>query len=205
VPALIIAVLFFAIGIEVPGFICLAIAGMLLFFFRDPERRPPRIPGALVSPADGKVVGIREAADDGTGETCPGIRVDIFMSLFNVHVNRSPVDARVTNMRYRPGKFFNACTDKASVDNEANFVYLEQGTSRFLVTQIAGLVARRIICPIREGDELAKGERIGLIGLGSRVEFTFPSDAQVRVKVGQHVRAGESVIAILSTDETEEE
>ena len=125
----------------------------------------------------------------------------VFMSLFNVHVNRSPLHARVIDLRYRPGKFYAAFSDKASERNEANFVYLQNEKYTVLVKQIAGIVARRIICPLRIGQELKQGERIGLICFGSRVELYVPASAQLKVKKGQRVRAGESVIAILPSEE----
>lgn len=195
---------FFITWMVVAGLFFLAVAGGLMFFFRDPERRPPRIPGVIVSPADGKVLSIKEVSEHSEEGMNGSIKVSIFMSLFNVHVNRSPVDARVTELRYRPGKFHTAFSDKASEKNEANFVYLQNGKHTLLIKQIAGIVARRIICPLQKGQELKQGERIGVICFGSRVELYVPASVQLKVKKGQRVRAGESVIAILPSEKPEE-
>ncbi|MCD6384270.1 phosphatidylserine decarboxylase family protein [Candidatus Sumerlaeota bacterium] len=200
-PAIGIGIVFFIVGIEIAGVFFLGVGGGLIFFFRDPERHTPRIPGAIVSPADGKVLSIKEVSEESEKEMNGAIKVSIFMSLFNVHVNRSPLHARVIDLRYRPGKFYAAFSDKASERNEANFVYLQNEKYTVLVKQIAGIVARRIICPLRIGQELNQGERIGLICFGSRVELYIPASAQLRVKKGQRVRAGESVIAILPSEE----
>lgn len=175
-----------------------------MFFFRDPERHPPRITGAVVSPADGKVMGIKEINEEletygleGKSGVRKAKKLDIFMSLFDVHINRSPIDGKVVDLQYRRGRFFTASREKASEKNEANLVFLKNGSVRILVKQIAGRVARRIICPLQVGQKVKKGERIGLICFGSRVEVVLPPQAEIKVRKGQHLRGGESIIAIL--------
>ena len=164
------------------------------YFFRDPERVTPGEPGLAVSPADGKVVAIGARIDPFTGEerTC----ICIFMNLFSVHVNRSPVAAEVAAIRYHPGKFFNASFDKASTDNERSAYLLrdEEGGSWTMI-QIAGLIARRIVCRTDEGDGLARGQRFGLIRFGSRVDLFMPADYIPACAVGDRVFAAQSIVA----------
>jgi phosphatidylserine decarboxylase len=153
-------------------------------FFRDPDRRPPHDPGALVSPADGKII----RAD--------GTRISIFMNVFDVHVCRSPVAGRVTSVAHAPGRFLAAMKDEASEHNERTAVVLQtpDGSSvRFVL--VAGLVARRIVCRVAEGRVLQEGERVGIIRFGSRVDLDVPAGATVAVGVGDRVVAGESVVA----------
>ena len=177
----------------------LALLGLILtwfagHFFRDPERVPPEDPSAAVSPADGKIIRIESRLDpfDGTPKTC----VSIFMNLFNVHVNRSPVAGTVRSVRYIPGKFFNASLDKASLDNERCAWELETlSGSSWSMVQIAGLIARRIVPYAETGDALARGQRYGLIRFGSRVDLYLPEDYSPCVQIGDQVYAGESVIA----------
>ena len=163
-------------------------------FFRDPERVVPSEDDIAVSPADGRVIRVEPKADPITGEVRPCI--SIFMNVFNVHVNRSPVAGRVEAIRYFPGKFFNASLDKASTDNERNIVVMGRGADRFTMVQIAGLIARRIVCWAEAGDILRRGERFGLIKFGSRVDLYLPDGYAVKVYVGETVRAGETAIAV---------
>ena len=161
-----------------------------LYFFRDPERIPP--PGdLLLAPADGKVVAIK-AID---GQT----RVSIFLNIFNVHVNRTPIPGRITNIVYQAGKFLNAGHEAASAENEQNTLTIEttigNDVSRIVCRQIAGLIARRIVCYKQPGDTLAKAERIGYIKFGSRVDLIFGTEWKTSVRIGQQVIAGKSVIA----------
>ena len=163
-------------------------------FFRDPERVPPEDPSLAVSPADGKVIRIESRPDpfDGTPKIC----VSIFMNLFSVHVNRSPVSGTVRRIRYLPGKFFNASLDKASNDNERCAWELETPSgSLWSMVQIAGLVARRIVPHAETGDTLVRGQRYGLIRFGSRVDLYLPEDYSPCVQLGDQVHAGESAIA----------
>ena len=166
------------------------LALFVLWFFRNPERTAPPDPGVIVSPADGRVLKIEEVDED---ELLGGTwtKVSIFMSIFNVHVNRSPCQGVVRAIRYRKGKFFSANMDKASTENERNSLVIEtDGGTKIAVIQIAGLIARRIVCWVREEGVLQRGERFGLIRFGSRLEVFMPVDSDVLVKVGDRVKAG---------------
>ena len=172
----------------------LVVLFLVLNFFRDPERVVPQEPGVAVSPADGKVIKVEIMRDPLTGENRTAVCV--FMNVFNVHVNRSPVAGRIGRIAYFGGKFLNASLDKASEDNERNAVLIEDADGcGWTVVQIAGLIARRIICWAEEGDSLARGQRFGLIKFGSRVDLYLPSDYETVVCVGQKVFAGQSVLA----------
>jgi len=176
------------------GWLCVAGVLILLLafvvnFFHDPERDVPQDPDAFVSPADGKVVRAEQ------GEA--GTRVDIFMNVFNVHVNRAPMAGRITEMRYFPGKFINASLDKASEENERNRFEMElDAGGRIAFTQIAGLVARRIVAYVGLGDAVKTGQRVGMIRFGSRVDCEMPAGFVLKVAVGQKVKAGETVLAV---------
>ncbi len=180
------------------GWIGLGLTVWCYYFFRDPRRVPPDGAGLIVSPADGVVSGIGPAlppAELGLSEV-PLTRISIFMSVFNVHVNRAPIAGAVEKVAYRPGKFFNASLDKASEDNERNGLILRMGDGRRLgVVQIAGLVARRIVCFVAEGDRLMTGERFGLIRFGSRLDVYLPDGVEPAVREGQTMIAGETVLA----------
>ena len=168
----------------------------VLNFFRDPERVIPREPGLVVAPADGKVVKIEKMMDPFSGQERTAIC--IFMNVFNVHVNRSPVAGQVVGIKYFPGKFFNASLDKASRDNERNAISIKDKDGRFwTVVQIAGLIARRIVCWTEQGDYLKRGERLGMIKFGSRVDLYLPQGYEPEVKVNDEVFAGQSIIARL--------
>lgn len=174
------------------------------YFFRDPPRASPQREGLVVSPADGVVSLIEEAvppAELGM-EAVALTRVSVFMSVFNCHVNRAPVAGTVSAIAYRPGKFFNASLDKASTDNERNALAVEIADGRRIaVVQIAGLVARRILCFVSQGTTLATGERFGLIRFGSRLDVYLPAGVAPMVSLGQTMVAGETVIADLTSDE----
>ena len=164
-------------------------------FFRDPERVAPEDADAVCSPADGKVIKVSREPDPVTGENRQVIA--IFMNVFNVHVNRMPVSGKVELIRYVPGKFVNASFDKASEDNERNILVVTgKGNQRFTMVQIAGLIARRIVCWAEPGDKLKRGERYGLIKFGSRVDLYFPDGYVPSVNVGQKVVAGETPLAV---------
>lgn len=171
-----------------------------LYFFRDPERVTPDRP-VFVAPADGRVVSVAPAvppAELGLGAT-PRWRVAIFLSVLDVHVNRSPVDGVVTRIAYRHGKFLNASLDKASDDNERNALAIRlPGGQEIAVVQIAGLIARRILCNVREGDQLRAGERFGIIRFGSRTDLYLPEGVKPVVTEGQLMIGGETVIAELA-------
>jgi phosphatidylserine decarboxylase len=164
-------------------------------FFRDPERRPEGPPEAAVAPADGKVtdIGVVEEAEFFGGRA---LRIGIFLSVFDVHVNRVPLDGRTACVRYRPGAFHDARSPGCREENEANFVGFVGPRGPFAVRQVAGLVARRIVCPLREGEELRRGARMGMIKFGSRTELWVPADAPVKVEVevGQKVKGARTIL-----------
>lgn len=187
----------------IAGFIGLSALLLLLtlfvvWFFRNPQRTAPEDRRLVISPADGKVIRIEET----TSEELPGRtfrKISIFMNVFNVHVNRMPCAGEVFSIRYRPGKFLSADLDKASELNERNAVLLRMADGREIITiQIAGLIARRIVCWLKEGMQVQKGERFGLIRFGSRVEVFMPLEASILVKVGDKVKAGETPIGGLT-------
>ena len=170
------------------GVPCFALAAFCLYFFRDPDRQSPPGPVA-VSPADGKVVAIQPAGEDGSR------RLSIFLNVFDVHVNRAPIAGRITDIRYTPGKFKVASLDEASAENEQNALVVDDGRSRVTFKQIAGLVARRIVCNKKVGDSVEKGERFGLIKFGSRMDVVLGPEWELMVQCGERVRAGSSVLA----------
>ncbi len=179
-------------------FLCAVCALFTLFtayFFRDPEREVPAGPGLIVSPADGRIIEIAEENNDFMGGRAR--RISIFLNVFNVHVNRMPCDGSVAMVRYCPGKFLAAWDEKASLDNEQTHVGLVCGDRKFLVKQIAGLIARRVVCRAKEGVAYRRGERFGMIKFGSRTDLFLPLDAKVQVAVGDKVRGGTSVLAVL--------
>lgn len=162
-------------------------------FFRDPERLSPGDASSITSPADGRVIKVEKIKDDRFLKA-EALRVCIFMNVFNVHVNRVIASGRVVDVIYNPGKFFNASLDKASMHNEQNAVIMEQGKRRFAFNQIAGLIARRIVCYAKPGMTYEKGQRFGLIRFGSRVDVYLPAACRPAVKVGDKVRAGSSIL-----------
>jgi phosphatidylserine decarboxylase len=173
------------------------------YFFRDPRRSVPQNAGLMVSPADGVVSLIERAVPPvelGLGPDAL-LRVSVFMNVFNCHVNRAPIAGKVVAVAYRPGKFFNASLDKASEENERNALAIEMADGRKIaVVQIAGLVARRIVCWTKPGDMLATGERFGLIRFGSRLDVYLPEGVQPQVALGQTTVGGETVIALIGQD-----
>ena len=197
-PLFVLAALCFAFGWNVAAGI-FVIAGLyVLYFFRDPERIPPEVPGALVSPADGKVDTV-EVVDYAGFPGDRAIKVGIFLSIFDVHINRAPCDGRVVETKYKPGKFLNAMNKKSSIANESNLISLETNEGPVLVKQIAGMIARRIICPLQRGNAVKRGQRIGLICFGSRTEAFLPTETELKVKPGMHVIGGSTIIGILAT------
>ena len=174
-----------------------------LGFFRDPERAIPWVPGGILSPADGRVTSVDEAIDDFVG---PAVRVSIFLSPVDVHVNRAPVAGRVIRSIYVPGSFLNAAADKASDENERRGIVIDSGRdSEIAMVQIAGLIARRIVTFVNEGDSVGVGERVGLIRFGSRVDLYLPAGRGALVAVGQRAIGGETVVADLRSSEPERE
>lgn len=166
------------------------------YFFRDPERTGERGDSLVISPADGRVIDIREV-DEPAFLQGRAIRISVFMNVFNVHVNRYPVSGTVQYVHYNPGKFFNAAAEKASLDNEQMSVGVQAAQHRVLFRQIAGLVARRIVTYSRVGDDAEQGERMGLIRFGSRVDVFVPVGSTIRVELGQRPVAGTTVLAEL--------
>lgn len=166
------------------------------WFFRDPERAIPNQPNVVVSPADGRVVEIVTEKDPILGDTFT--RISIFLSVFNVHVNRVPIGGTIEETRYHPGRFLAAFNHKASLDNEQSIILINNGRVNVLVKQIAGLLARRIICWARKGDSYELGQRYGLIRFGSRVDLLVPQDTRLSVALGDRVSGGRSVIGYLN-------
>ena len=169
------------------------LAVFFLIFFRDPEREIPSGPGLIVSPGDGKV----EEAE--WIETTAGarFRVSIFLSVFDVHVNRVPISGKVTLMEYREGQFLNAMSPESAILNEQTLIVIEDGQNSVSFKQIAGLLARRIICDVKTGDVVQRGQRMGMIKFGSRVDVLMPADVELRVKPGDRVRGGVSILGVL--------
>jgi phosphatidylserine decarboxylase len=193
----------FAIPPLVVGALCLIpgwkwAAGVLIFlglfvfyFFRDPEREIPPEPGVVVSPADGHVVVIVDELLDST----MGHRVSIFLSIWDVHIQRAPVAGLIADVVYRPGRFYAAFRSVASRENEQNIIYIHTPQGQLVFKQIAGAIARRVLCWKRGGETVALGERVGMIRFGSRVDIWLPMEAEVVVKQGQMVKGGESILA----------
>ena len=182
------------LGLKTLALIALLITFCICGFFRDPDRIIPDEDGAVVSPADGKVI-VTDLVSNSPLYDGQAMKVSIFMTVFNVHVNRIPYNGRVKEIRYYPGKFFSANLDKASQENENNAVFIEMENAKPLcVVQIAGLIARRIICKIRPGDHVLRGQRFGLICFGSRLDVYLPADTKLKVSVGDKVKAGTSIL-----------
>jgi phosphatidylserine decarboxylase len=169
------------------------LAAFFFWFFRDPERQIPMSTGAVVSPGDGKVTDVSPATVGGASQT----RISIFLSVFDVHVNRSPIAGVIREVRYQRGKFVNAMSAHSAEENEQNIVTVEGEGRTVIFKQIAGLIARRIVFNFKVGDSIGRGQRVGLIKFGSRVDVLFDCDAAVQVKIGDRVRGGASVLAVL--------
>lgn len=194
ISAIVTAALWFT-GITWLFVVALILTVFVVSFFRDPERTIPEDPTAIVSPADGRVIKACEVAENRFTDG-PAMKISIFMTVFNVHVNRVPASGRVVDVLYNPGRFFSANLDKASLENEQNAVIVEaRDGSRVVFNQIAGLIARRIVCYARTGMELDRGERFGLIRFGSRLDVYLPTTCRLSVGVGDRVSAGSSVLA----------
>ena len=170
------------------------IAIFVLQFFRDPPRVIPQNPNAVISPADGRIVVVEKAQDPYAGREA--LKISVFMNVFNVHSNRAPVDGKIENVEYFPGKFFNADLDKASIENERNALTITAANGQTVTcVQVAGLIARRILCYVKAGDMLSRGQRYGFIRFGSRVDVYLPLTAKPRVTVGDKVSATETILA----------
>lgn len=173
------------------------LSGWCVWFFRDPERQTPQGEGLVIAPADGKVIAIEEvAAAPLSGQ--PARKCSIFMNVFSVHVNRCPINGQVTKLAYHPGRFFNAALDKASLENERmEILVLSPNGVALTFVQVAGLIARRIICRLQPGETVVQGGRFGLIRFGSRVDVYLPLSAKLAVELGDQTRAGETIVAHL--------
>lgn len=179
-----------------PGIVGWVLVVWCIAFFRDPERTTPEGEGLVIAPADGVVCHIEETTAPLSGE--PARKFSIFMNVFNVHVNRMPVAGRIVDLAYRPGKFVNADLDKASIENERQEILVETANgTRIAFVQVAGLVARRIICKLDKNETRERGERFGLIRFGSRVDVYLPLSAEIGPGLGEKTRSGETVIARL--------
>ncbi|MBL4615953.1 MAG: phosphatidylserine decarboxylase [Magnetovibrio sp.] len=188
------------------GWIGVVLTLWCAYFFRDPDRVTPSRAGLVIAPADGRVCLVDEAVPPAELEMGiePRPRVCIFMNVFNVHVNRAPMDGTIAKIAYRPGKFFNAELDKASEFNERMSLSMDTASGHSIAfVQIAGLVARRILCQVKEGDQMQAGQRFGLIRFGSRVDVYLPKGGKSMLSVGQLTTAGETVVADLTSDEAQ--
>ena len=183
-------------GLWLAAFVLLLLALWVAYFFRDPERTGERGPSLVVAPADGKLIMITEV-DEPTFIEGKALRLSIFMNVFNVHVNRYPIDGVVRYIHYNKGRFLNASTDKSSLENEQMSVGIEAAPHRVLVRQIAGLIARRIVTYSKPGEKVKQGDRLGIIRFGSRVDVFLPPGSAVRAKLGDITTAGVTVLADL--------
>ena len=178
------------------GILGLAIVAFVVQFFRDPPREIPTAPNAVLSPADGRIVSVGAARDPWLNRDA--LRISVFMNVFNVHSNRSPVDGEVRSAWYNAGAFVNAALDKASTENERNAIHLRTKEGRDVTcVQVAGLIARRILCYVHEGERLERGQRYGFIRFGSRVDVYLPPTARPKVAIGDAVKASSTVLAEL--------
>lgn len=188
--------LLFVFGWKNAGYFLLALTLFVLFFFRDPERPIPEGEGVVVSPADGRVIVVKDVYETDYLKS-KAKQISIFLSVFNVHVNRAPMAGKVVAVKYNPGRFHIASVDKASTDNEQTAMVISNEKGSILVKQIAGLIARRIVCYAKPGDIVKTGERFGLIRFGSRVDIFLPEDSELNVKVGDRIKGGRDVIGVL--------
>jgi phosphatidylserine decarboxylase len=173
------------------GGVLLVLGAFVLYFFRDPQRTIPADPDAIVSPADGRVMEVVEEPFGGT----PGCRISVFLSIFDVHVNRTPVAGRISEIQYRKGQFYAAMRGRASEENEQNVIHVSSERGEVVFKQIAGWIARRILCWKAVGDSVTRGERVGMIRFGSRVDIWMPDRVEILVRRGQRVAGGSSILA----------
>ncbi|MCX5911037.1 MAG: phosphatidylserine decarboxylase family protein [Deltaproteobacteria bacterium] len=196
-PLLGISVLLWILEISAWAWFFSLLTAFVISFFRDPERTIPAGDKAILSPADGKIIRLESCTEERFLKG-PAIKVSIFMSVFNVHVNRIPLSGRIAEVAYRPGKFVSANLDKASAANEQNALLLEAaGGTKLLFVQIAGLIARRIVCWVRKGDPVERGRRFGLIRFGSRMDVYLPPNVQIQARLGQKAYGGQTILGYL--------
>src|SRR5271170_1337885 len=191
IPPLAMGAVCLLFGWKWPAAVLIFLGLFVFYFFRDPARTIPTDPGTVVSPADGRVVEIVDEALDSR----MGRRISIFLSIWDVHVQRAPVAGRIANVIYRPGKFYGAYRSAASRENEQNIIYIDTPQGTMVFKQIAGAIARRVICWKKVGDSVALGERVGIIRFGSRVDIWLPAEAEIAVRRGQKVSGGASILA----------
>jgi phosphatidylserine decarboxylase len=177
--------------LQIATFVLLALGTFILYFFRDPERVIPSDTSTIVSPADGRVLEVIDEKFDGRA----GKRITIFLAVWNVHVNRTPLAGTIARIEYRPGKFQMAMRKTASAENEQNVIYLDTAHGQIVFKQIAGMIARRVVLWKKSGDQVERGERIGIVRFGSRMDVWLPLEASISVKPGDHVAGGSSVLA----------
>ena len=190
-PLLLMAVIFLAVGWKWPAGVLIFLGLFVLYFFRDPNRVIPSEPGTIVSPADGHVMEIVDEELDSQ----PGHRVTIFLAVWDVHVQRAPVAGKITRVEYRPGRFYAAFRSRASIENEQNIISISTPGGTLVFKQIAGAIARRVLCWKSEGENVSLGERVGMIRFGSRVDVWLSAKAEVVVRRGQKVEGGASILA----------
>ena len=190
-PLLVVGGVGFLLKWHIAALVLVFLAAFVFSFFRDPERVIPREAGTVVSPADGRVVVVTDEENAGR----PGKRISIFLAIWNVHVNRAPAAGTITKMEYRPGKFLAAMRERASLENEQNVFTLSTEAGEMMFKQIAGWIARRVVSWKKVGDPVARGERIGLVRFGSRMDVWVPKEAEILVKPGENVKGGTSVLA----------
>ncbi|MGE0087124.1 MAG: phosphatidylserine decarboxylase family protein [Desulfococcaceae bacterium] len=193
-----VTAVFALLGLTGAALSCLVITVCICGFFRDPDRIIPNKENAVVSPADGKVV-FADRIETNPYIDGPCLKISVFMSVLNVHVNRVPYSGKIKDILYHPGKFFSANLDKASAENEHNAVVLTaENGKEICFVQIAGLIARRILCQIQEGDTVVRGQKFGIICFGSRLDVYLPDDVNLNVRIGDKVSAGSSVLAFFN-------
>ena len=196
-PLLSISVFLWILGISAWAWFFSLLTVFVISFFRDPERTIPAGDKAILSPADGKIIRIEPCTEERFLKG-PALKVSIFMSVFNVHVNRIPLSGRIAEVAYRPGKFVSANLDKASAANEQNALLLEAaGGTKLLFVQIAGLIARRIVCWVKKGDPVERGRRFGMIRFGSRMDVYLPPNVQIQARLGQKAYGGQTILGYL--------
>jgi phosphatidylserine decarboxylase len=191
VPPIVVGAVCFAVGWKLAAAILIFLGIFVFYFFRDPDRIIPSAPGTVVSPADGHVM---EIVDEELGSQM-GRRVTIFLAIWDVHVQRAPVAGRIADVVYKPGRFYAAFRAAASRENEQNIISIETPNGTLVFKQIAGAIARRVLCWKRTGETVALGQRVGMIRFGSRVDVWLPLEAEISVRRGQKVKGGESILA----------
>jgi phosphatidylserine decarboxylase len=194
IPMVLLTIFFGFMGWDIFTFLGILLTLFIAFFFRNPRRKIPSLQNIILSPADGRIIHVGECEEDRFLKE-KALKISIFMSLFDVHINRTPVTGKVVERDYHPGRFFVANAEKSSLLNEQNaFILVTEDRLKILLIQIAGFVARRIVCYVKPGDTLQMGEIFGLIRFGSRIDLYLPTEITPMVRVGQHVKGGESII-----------